>query len=126
MKIEFREGLLFTNVELVYQGKRKMIENVVIDTGASESIISPDVVEDLGIFAEPDDKIVSYYGVGGTIHNAFVKTVDEVALGKSKIKRVELDFGLIDAYGKISGLLGLDILISTEVIIDLKNMKLKF
>ena len=65
MTIEFREGLLFTNVELVCQGKRKMIENVVIDTGASESIISPDVVKDLEIFAEPDDKIVSYYGVGG-------------------------------------------------------------
>ena len=126
MRIEYKQGLLFTNVELVYQGNSKVIENVVIDTGASESIISPDSVEDLEVFAEPDDKIVSYYGVGGTIHNAFVKTVEEVALGGSKIKRVELDFGLIDVYGKINGLLGLDILISTGVIIDLKNMKLKF
>ncbi len=114
MRIEYKQGLLFTNVELVYQGNSKVIENVVIDTGASESIISPDSVEDLEVFAEPEDKIVSYYGVGGTIHNAFVKTVEEVALGGSKIKKVELDFGLIDVYGKINGLLGLDILISTR------------
>ncbi|ACB84625.1 retropepsin-like aspartic protease [Natranaerobius thermophilus] len=126
MKIEYREGLLFTSVDLVYQGRRKKINNIVIDTGASETIISSDIVEDLDIFADPNDKIVSYYGVGGSIHNAFVKTIDEIKIGESKIKKAELDFGLIDINGEINGLLGLDILIDTEVIIDLKNMILKF
>ena len=126
MNIEYKDGLLFTTVDLVYQGRRKTINNIVIDTGASETIISPDVVEDLDIFADPNDKIVSYYGIGGSIHNAFVKTVDEIRIGELKVKKTKLDFGLIDINSKINGLLGLDILIDTEVIIDLKNMRLKF
>ena len=126
MKIEYREGLLFISIDLVYQSRRKTINNIVIDTGASETIISSDVVEELDIFADPNDKIVSYYGVGGSIHNAFVKTIDEIKIGESKIKKAEVDLGLIDINGEINGLLGLDILIDTEVIIDLKNMILKF
>ena len=39
----------------------KVIDNVVIDTGAAESIISPDVVEDIGIFAGQEDNINSFY-----------------------------------------------------------------
>ena len=126
MKIEYREGLLFISIDLVYQSRRKTINNIVIDTGASETIISSDIVEDLDIFADPNDKIVSYYGVGGSMHNAFVKTIDEIKIGESKIKKAKVDFGLIDINDEINGLLGLDILIDTKVIIDLKNMILKF
>lgn len=40
MKIEFREGLLFTSIQISFRGRTKVIENMVIDTGAAESIIS--------------------------------------------------------------------------------------
>lgn len=49
MNIEFRDGLLFTSVEISYKGHSKLIDNIVIDTGAAESIISPDIVDDIGI-----------------------------------------------------------------------------
>ena len=64
MKIEFQDGLLFTSIEISFRGSTKVIGNIVIDTGAAESIISPDVVEELGIFAEPEDSVNSFYGVG--------------------------------------------------------------
>lgn len=66
MKMEFREGLLFTSVQISFRGNTKVVENIVVDTGAAETIISPDVVEDIGIFAEPEDSVNSFYGVGGS------------------------------------------------------------
>lgn len=30
MKIDYREGLLFTNVEICYKGRKKIINNIVL------------------------------------------------------------------------------------------------
>ena len=37
MDIQLRNGLLFTSIKLIYKGASKVIENVVIDTGAAET-----------------------------------------------------------------------------------------
>ena len=41
MKLEYSDGLIFTSIEVSYKGKSKVINNIVIDTGAAGSIISP-------------------------------------------------------------------------------------
>ncbi len=126
MDIQLRNGLLFTSIKLIYKGASKVIENVVIDTGAAETIISPDIVEEIGIIAEPKDTVSSFYGVGGSLHNFFSKKVDEIEIENVVIKEVKLDFGVIDPNGDINGLLGLDFLVSTGAIIDLQRLKLEF
>ena len=82
MEIKYEGGLLFTSIQITFRGNSKVINNIVIDTGAAESIISPDVVEDIGIFAEQDDSIDSFYAAGGSLHNYFTKSVQQVTLGK--------------------------------------------
>lgn len=67
MKLDYKDGLLFAAIEIAYKGKSKIINNVVIDTGASGSIISPDCVDDIGVYAEMNDRIMEYYGVGGAL-----------------------------------------------------------
>ncbi|MFC7147816.1 hypothetical protein [Cohnella cellulosilytica] len=64
---------MFTSIEIEFRGSRKIIDNIVIDTGAAETILSPDVVEDIGLFAVSDDYVHSFYGVGGSLHNFFFK-----------------------------------------------------
>lgn len=125
MNIEFRDGLLFTSVEISYKGHSKLVDNIVIDTGAAESIISPDIVDDIGIYAELGDRIISFYGVGGSLHNSFVKVIDNIKIDSYNIKNLEIDFGIIDTKGEINGLLGLDILMKAGANIDLKNLVLK-
>lgn len=44
MKVTYREGVLFTSLTIEYKGKIKEINNIVIDTGAAETIIFPDTV----------------------------------------------------------------------------------
>ncbi|QAT39853.1 retropepsin-like aspartic protease [Clostridium sp. JN-9] len=121
MKLEYKEGLLFTSIGISYKGRSKIINNVVVDTGASGSIISPDAVDDIGIYAELNDKIMEYYGVGGSTHNAFVKNIEEIKIGNESINGIQIDFGLIDQSGKINGLIGLDVLIEIGAVIDLGN-----
>lgn len=124
MKINYRNGLLFTSVEITYKGKSKIIDNIVIDTGAAESIISPDIVEDIEIYPQEDDEIVTFIGVGGSEHHSFEKKIDTVRIGSFALENVDLDFGIIDPKGRINGLLGLDILIEISAIIDLKEFKI--
>ena len=59
MNIEYREGLIFTSLHMEFRGFSKVIDNIVVDTGAAETIISPDAVDDIGIIAEPDDSVNS-------------------------------------------------------------------
>ena len=113
-------------MKLTYKGASKVIENIVIDTGAAETIISPDIVEEIGIITEPKDTVSSYYGVGGSLHNFFSKKVDEIDIENVVVREVKLDFGVIDPSGDINGLLVLDFLVSTGAIIDLNRLKLEF
>lgn len=124
MEIQYRNGLLFTSIQLTFKGISRVISDVVIDTGASETIISPDIVENMGIIAELNDSINSFYGVGGSLHNFFTKVVDEVSIGQTQFRKVKMDFGVIDPKGYINGLIGLDLLIKMGAIIDLKRLKL--
>ena len=122
MDIEFRNGLLFTSLEITFQGMKKMINDIVIDTGAAETLISPDIVEEIGIVAALTDRISSFYGVGGSLHNFFSKEVDRICLGSIDIINAKLDFSVIDPAGDINGLLGLDLLMEMGAVIDLKKL----
>ena len=124
MDIQFRDGLLFTSIVVTFRGASKTIENIVIDTGAAETIISPDAVEEIGIIAELTDTVNSFYGVGGSLHSFFSKNVEQIELGIVNLKEIKLDFGVIDPRGNINGLLGLDLLMKLGAIIDFKSLEL--
>lgn len=123
MNMKFQDGLLFTSIQISFRGSTKVIENIVIDTGAAETIISPDAVEDIGIFAELEDSVNSFYGVGGSLHNFFTKSVVKVKLGEVSLED-KMDFGVIDPQGYINGLLGLDLLMKLGAVIDLRRLSL--
>ena len=124
MNMNFQDGLLFTSIQISFRGSTNVIENVVIDTGAAETIISPDAVEDIGIFAELEDSVNSFYGVGGSLHNFFSKNVEKIKLGEVSLEKIKMDFGVIDPKGYINGLLGLDLLMKLGAVIDLKKLLL--
>ncbi|ANB60381.1 retropepsin-like aspartic protease [Anoxybacteroides amylolyticum] len=122
MQIEYRDGLLFTSIEIVYRGKTKRIDNMVIDTGAAKTLISQHAVEDIELWVERRDRIVTYYGVGGKEH-AFTKKLDTVKLGSFQLRKYEVDFSGMD-YAGINGLLGLDVLIEDGFVLDLHKLKM--
>lgn len=122
MIIEYRDGLLFTSIEILFRGQSKIIDNVVIDTGASQTLISQDAVDDIGIKASGGDEIVTSYGIGGKEHS-FVKTINKVKVGDFTLDNCTLDFTSFQ-YEDINGLLGLDLLLEAGSIIDLKKLRM--
>ena len=122
MKMELVNRLLEVEMMISYKGKSKLVDKLVVDTGAAHTLISSDIVEDLGIYFENGDCLVSAYGIGGEEYS-FRKPVDFIKLGSHKIEEMKLDFGNLDEWG-INGLIGLDILMNGQFIVDLKKLDL--
>lgn len=122
MKIKHRYGLLLVDITLTFNGKSTVIENMVVDTGAARTLISQDVVEDIDLRVDLNDRIVTYFGVGGKEH-AFRKEVDKVQIDDFIVEKVEVDFNDF-GYDDINGLLGLDLLMKAEFTIDLKHLQM--
>ncbi|MEK5394811.1 MULTISPECIES: hypothetical protein [unclassified Paenibacillus] len=49
MQIEFMHDLIQTAMTIDYKGRSLKIDNLVIDTGAAHSLLSSDIVSELGI-----------------------------------------------------------------------------
>ena len=123
MKIRPIDGLLFVSMTVTFQGKSKTIDHLVLDTGASHSVISMDLVDDIGIYGDIDDEIVIMYGIGG-VERSIRKKIESVEFGTFKLSEVKLDFANFDAHFGINGLLGADILTTGRFVIDLDAMEL--
>lgn len=122
MNIEFRDGLLFTSIQITYNGVSKVIDNMVIDTGCARTLIVSEVVEEINIRVEPDDELIVCQGIRGT-EVSFVKHIDLIKLENIEFKNKDIDFSNID-YEGINGLIGLDLLIEAGIIIDLDKLKM--
>lgn len=122
MKLELVNHLLEVEMTISYKGKTKIIDKLVIDTGAAHTLISSDIVNELGIYFENGDPLVSAYGIGGEDYS-FRKPVEFIKLGSHKIPEIKLDFGSLEHWG-INGLIGLDILMNGKFIIDLEKLEL--
>ena len=122
MKLELVNRLLEVELTIFYKGKKKIIDKLVIDTGAAHTLISSDIVEDIGIYFENGDPLVSAYGIGGEEYS-FRKSVDFIKLGTHEISEMKLDFENLDDWG-IHGLIGLDILMNRKFIIALEKLEL--
>jgi hypothetical protein len=120
MKLEYKEGLIFTSIKISFNGKSKIINNIVINTALMQSIISSKVVGDIGINSDSSNAFEN------NKNTLFTKVIDKITLGCNSIEKISVDFDLIDNELEINGLLGLDILIKFGAVIDLKNLELKF
>lgn len=111
MKIEFDGQLITTSLTVAFRGNTLQINGVVIDTGSSHTVISPDVLEEIGVTYENGDTIYEAYGIDGSIQ-----------IGSLVVDDIEVDVGILPREHK--GLLGLDILETHQFVIDLNNLEL--
>jgi hypothetical protein len=124
MKINLIDNLLQTSMTIIYRGMSLTIDHLVIDTGAAHSLLSSDIVSQIGIKFHNGDKLVRSFGIGGDEYS-FRKRVDQIQLGSLKLNDINLDFGVFhEDIDHINGLIGLDILKSGELIIDLHSMEM--
>ena len=123
MKIIPIDGLLFVSMTVTFRGQSRTIDHLVLDTGASHSVISMELVDDIGIYGDIDDEIVVMHGIGG-VERSIRKKIESVEFGTFKLSGVKLDFANFGAHMGINGLLGADILTAGRFVIDLDAMEL--
>jgi hypothetical protein len=121
LNLEYKNNLLFTSIKLSYHGKIIEIDNIVVDTGASFCIIEPSALESLDFHVTIDDEIETFYGVNG-IYNYIKRKADSIILDDLTINNLDFYIGTVDE--NINGLLGLDVLIKSNAIINLDNMNI--
>ncbi|MGG4398926.1 retropepsin-like aspartic protease [Paenibacillus amylolyticus] len=121
MKINYDGQLITTSLTVTFRGRTLKIDDVIIDIGSSHTIISPDVLEEIGVTYETGDSIFEAYGIGGSIP-FYTKIMDRIVIGTNSIEHIEIDVGILPKDHK--ALLGLDILKQQQFIIDLKRLEL--
>ncbi len=121
-KLQFKDGLLYTSVKLKHGDKEIAVEDVIIDTGASHTIILTDYLTDLDVSFLDNDELVKSSGYGGIVFSAVRKKIERIELDGIILEDCKLDFGVIDPYERVNGLIGLDFLKAAKVVIDLDTL----
>jgi len=121
MNIELRDGLLFVSLILTHAGENETIRDLVLDTGAAQSIIDLSAIRKLDMSSNREDEFVFMAGIGGR-ESALRKRIDHLQFDSYHMEHPHLDFAYLDAHPGINGLLGSDILVSGRFVIDLDHM----
>jgi len=121
-QLKYKNGLLFADITIVHDNKYICINDVIIDTGASHTLILPDFLFENNIGFDVDDKLVVMYGIGGAEASAIKKRIDLISIGDITLRNIVIDFGVVDPKDRINGLVGLNFLKPAKVTIDLDEM----
>ena len=125
MRLTLRDDLILVSVTVVYQGREVEVPDMVVDTGSATTMLSTDVVAQIGIVPELHDVLHVVRGVGGT-EVVFSRRVDRLQVGPRAVEQFEIEVGGIDKAFDINGILGLDFLLRAGAIINLGTLQLGF
>ena len=105
VNLTYKNGLLYTDLLLCHDGKEVLVEDIIVDTGAFHTIISPLFLEELDTEVALDDEIVNAYGLGGCKCSSLRKRIDRISIGEISIENIRIDFGEIDPHDRVNGCL---------------------
>ncbi|MFF2483981.1 aspartyl protease family protein [Paenibacillus sp. NPDC058071] len=121
MRLQFDGHLLTAAVTVCFRGKDLELTDIIIDTGSSHTIFSPDALNAVGITYENGDPVYEAYGIGESVP-FYTKKLDYIQIEDFKTAQLEIDIGILPKSHK--GLLGLDILKTYGFIVDLDKLEL--
>jgi hypothetical protein len=124
MKIRLEHGLAYVEAVLTFRGRSLFLRDTILDTGSSSTIFAADRLLEIGIVPEPSDALHRLRGVGGTEY-AFTKRLDLLAVGDMEVPDFEIEVGAMDYGFPAEGILGLDYLLQTGALIDLRRLELR-
>lgn len=111
--VERLDGLMVVTVQLNHDRTAKLI----VDTGASHTLLSHKIAHDLGLFSLPPVALVTLHTVGGSVQSELVQ-VDSIQLAGAEVRQsVAAIHDLPDMPPGIEGLLGQSFLHQFDVTI---------
>lgn len=125
MHLPLKYDLPCVTVRIGYQGAEIDIPDVVVDTGSGSTLIATEFAAQAGILPLPQDKLRNVHGVGG-IEAVFIRQVDHMRVGDYALEGFEIDVGSMDYGFAINGLLGMNFLLRSGAVIDLRARTIAF
>lgn len=125
MQLKLKYDLPCVTVRLGYQGAEIDVPDVVVDTGSGSTLIATDFAALAGILPLPQDKLRNVQGVGD-IEAVFIRRVDRLQVDDCALDDFEIDIGNMDFGFAINGLLGMNFLLQSDAVIDLKARTIDF
>ena len=124
MQLLLEDDLPFVTTRLL---PRRCFGNSACPCGTRSftTLFSGDVVEQAGILPELGDHLRNIYGVGG-ISWVFMRNLDSLKVGDNSVQDFEVDVGGMDYAREINGILGMNFLLKTGAVIDLRQLTLEF
>ena len=116
-----RLGALFV---LTIQVNETRLAKVILDTGATHTILSHAIARDLGLFSQRSVAAATMHTVGGSVQADMVQ-VDSIRIAGAEVRNsIAAIHDLPDAPPDIEGLLGLSVLHQFEVTLDTARNRL--
>lgn len=125
MQLTLKDELPFTTLKIAYQGAEIEVADVLVDTGSASTILSADIMAQIGITPEPTDMLHTVRGIGGT-EVVFTRQVDHLQIDQQRLSQFQIEIGGMDYGFGISGILGMDFLVQAGAIIHLRDLELEF
>jgi hypothetical protein len=80
VRLQIRDNLPFVSITVSHQSQKIKVPNVLVNTGSGGTILSADILFQIGIVPQPDDALHTIFGVGGS-EVVFTRKVDELKVG---------------------------------------------
>jgi hypothetical protein len=118
------DDLPFVSVIIYANGRSMVLDNVLLDTGSATCAFPTDALEDIGVRLQPGDTIQEMVGIGGSEY-VVEKRLTGIAIGDLVSGEIIVQLGKLGYIASVNGILGLDFLLQTGAVIDLKALDIR-
>ncbi|MFC3882005.1 hypothetical protein ACFOU2_00065 [Bacillus songklensis] len=127
MKVRLENGLPIATIEMTHAEKTIVLENVLLDTGCVTTIFDTDLLVEIGIELDIiNGKSKRMYGVGGYSELCYEQDVQNVEVDGQKLDSFLLQLGMTKELYGFDGILGIDFMLKTGIVIDFKDLTIKY
>jgi hypothetical protein len=124
MKIRLEDGLPIVSGSISISGKTVELTHALLDTGSGGTLVSADRLLEVGVEADPMDRIVSVRGIGG-VEFVVRKQASEIRLGELVVHDTPVQIGSMSYGFELDGIVGTDVLRAMGAVIDLGSLDLR-
>jgi hypothetical protein len=124
VKLRYHRGLLLASATIRHQGIQLELTDVLVDTGSSGTMIKRDLLLNVGIEPTLDDTPSEIRGVGA-VELVFIKRIEHFSVGQFLQQPFRIQISRMNYGVPINGIIGLDFLMATQTLIDLKNLEIR-
>lgn len=125
MKFKMDDHLPLINIDIQYDGNRKLFHNILLDTGSSSTILDTDLCEEIGLLLDLENAITrKMYGIGGS-EIVIEQKVSGMLIDRFPLNDFTIQLGNVREMHGFDAIIGSDFFVSNKLTIDFNNLEVR-